>query len=75
MLMPNTYTAVIARADGGGYFAYCLEVPAVGQGDTVDACRATLRAAIQAMLEERREVERQKAPPGAWEETLEVDEP
>jgi predicted RNase H-like HicB family nuclease len=72
--MPTTYTAVIARAETGGYVAYCLEVPAVGQGATLEACRATLCAAIQLMVEDRRAVERQKAPPGAWEERLEVQD-
>jgi predicted RNase H-like HicB family nuclease len=72
--MRNTFTAVMAQADGGGYGAYCLEVPAVGQGDTIEACRANLRAAVQRMLDDRRAVERQKAPPGAWEEVLEVED-
>jgi predicted RNase H-like HicB family nuclease len=70
----NTFTAVMAPAEGGGYVAYCLEVPAVGQGDTIEACRTNLRAAIQRTLDERRAVERQKAPPDAWEEVLEVEE-
>jgi len=72
--MPNIFTAVIAPAEGGGYVAYCLEVPAVGQGATLEACRADLRAAVQHTLDERRAVERQKAPPESWEEGLELDE-
>ena len=72
--MHQTFTAVIAPAEGGGYVAYCLEVPAVGQGNTLEACRADLRAAVLRVLDERRAVERQKAPPEAWEEPLALDE-
>jgi predicted RNase H-like HicB family nuclease len=70
----NEFTAVIAPADEGGYWAYCLEIPAVGQGETVDACRANLRAAILLMLEDRRETERKEAARNAWEEVIEVVE-
>lgn len=72
--MRNAFTAVIAHAEGGGYVAYCLEVPAVGQGDTIEACRANLRAEVLRVLADRRTVERQKAPPEAWEEVLEIEE-
>ena len=73
--MPYTpFTAVIAPAEGGGYVAYCLEVPAVGQGDTLEACRADLRAAVLRVLDDRRAVEHQKAPPEAWEEPLVLED-
>lgn len=56
--MHNECTAVFAKADEGGYWAYCLEIPAVGQGETVEACAQNLREAILLMLEDRREDER-----------------
>jgi hypothetical protein len=71
---PHTFTAVLAPAEGDGYVAYCLEGPAVGRGDTIEACRAALRVAVQRTLAERRAVERQKAPPDAWEEGLDLDD-
>ena len=70
--MHNEFTAVIAPAPEGGYAAYCLEIPAVGEGETLEECRQNLREAILLMLTDRRETERKEAPPGAWEERLEV---
>ena len=72
--MHNEFTAVLAPAPEGGYAAYCLEVPAVGEGETVEECRQNLREAILLMLADRRETERQEAPPSAWEERLAVVE-
>jgi predicted RNase H-like HicB family nuclease len=72
--MHNEFTAVIAPAPEGGYVAYCLEVPAVGEGETVEECRQKLREAILLMLTDRRETERLEAPSGAWEERLAVVE-
>jgi len=46
----------------------------VGEGETVDACKQNLREAIALILTDRREAERKEAPPGAWEECLEVEE-
>jgi len=65
--MHNEFTAVIAPAPEGGYAAYCLEIPAVGEGETLEECRQNLREAILLMLTDRRETERKEAPPGAWE--------
>ena len=70
--MHNEFTAVIVPAPEGGYAAYCLEIPAVGEGETLEECRQNLREAILLMLTGRRETERKEAPPGAWEERLEV---
>jgi len=70
--MHNEFTAVIAPAPEGGYAAYCLEIPAVGEGETLEECRQNLREAILLMLTDRRETGCQEAPPGAWEERLEV---
>ena len=71
--MYNEFTAVFAKADEGGYWAYCLEIPAVWQGGTVEACAQNLREAILLMLEDRREDERKEAPPGSWEWVIEVE--
>lgn len=72
--MHNEFTAVIVPAPEGGYTAYCLEIPAVGEGETRDECRENLREAILLMLADRRETERKEASPGAWEECIEVIE-
>jgi predicted RNase H-like HicB family nuclease len=72
--MHNEFTAVIAPAPEGGYAAYCLEIPAVGEGEALAECRQNLREAILLMLTDRRETERKEAPPGAWVEHLEVVE-
>ncbi len=71
--MKNQFTAVFASADEGGYWAYCLEIPAVGQGETVEECQQNLREAILLMLLDRREEERQEAPTGSWEQVIEVE--
>ena len=71
--MHNEFTAVFAKADEGGYWAYCLEIPAVGQGASVEDCAQNLREAILLMLEDRREDERKEVPPGSWERVIEVD--
>jgi predicted RNase H-like HicB family nuclease len=62
----------LPQAPEGGYAAYCLEIPAVGEGETLEECRQNLREAILLMLTDRRETERKEAVPGAWEERLEV---
>jgi predicted RNase H-like HicB family nuclease len=49
-------TAVIEPAPEGGFWAICLEVPgANGQGDTVQAAKADLLAAVELILEDREE--------------------
>ena len=54
--MKNEFTAVIERAEEGGYFAYCPEVPeANGQGETREEALNSLREAITLVLEDRRE--------------------
>jgi predicted RNase H-like HicB family nuclease len=71
--MHNEFTAIFTKANEGGYWAYCLEIPAVGQGETVEACAQNLQEAILLMLEDRREDERKEAPPGSWERVIEVE--
>ena len=47
---------MIEPAPEGGFWAICLEVPgANGQGDTVQAAKADLLAAVELILEDRKE--------------------
>ena len=53
--MHNEFTAIVEQ-DGPWFISYCAEVPgANGQGETKEACLASLRAAIGLILEHRRE--------------------
>ena len=55
----------VPEADGGGYVAYCAEIPgAITQGDTLDDARENLKDAIQLMLESLREDAEKRATPG-----------
>jgi predicted RNase H-like HicB family nuclease len=68
--MRNRYTAVIQR-DGKWFIAFCPEVPeANGQGKTREACLENLAAAIELVLEYRREQALEKAPRGAEETSV-----
>lgn len=49
----KTLTAIIEKAEEGGYFAYCPEVKgANGQGETIEDCCEDLKLAIQLIAEE-----------------------
>lgn len=53
--MRNEFTAVVER-DGEWFIAWCPEIPgANGQGRSKDECLASLSAAIELILEDRRE--------------------
>jgi predicted RNase H-like HicB family nuclease len=53
--MRNEFTAVVER-DGDWFIAWCPEIPgANGQGRTKDECLESLAAAIELILEDRRE--------------------
>jgi len=53
--MHNEFTAIVER-DGEWFIAYCPEIPgANGQGRTKDECLKNLAAAIDLILEDRRE--------------------
>ncbi len=68
--MRNEFTAVIER-DGDWFVAWSPEIPgANGQGRTVEDCRASLSAAIQLILEDRREDGLRGVPPDALRETV-----
>ena len=68
--MRNEFTAVIER-DGDWYVGWSPEIPgANGQGHTVEECRASLGAAIQLILKDRREDGLRGAPADALRETV-----
>ena len=53
--MHNEFTAIVER-DGKWFIAYCPEVPgANGQGKTKAECLKSLGAAIELILDDRRE--------------------
>lgn len=53
--MKAEFTAIIEPAPEEGYWAICPEVPgANGQGETIEEARASLKAAIELVLEDRR---------------------
>jgi len=63
--MKNRYTAVVVR-EGKWFMAVCPEVPeANGQGRTREACHGDLAAAIETVLEYKREKVMENVPRGA----------
>jgi len=72
IIMRNEFTAVIER-DGEWYVAWSPEIPgANGQGRTVEECRENLGAAIQLILDDRREDGLRGAPEDALKETVTI---
>jgi predicted RNase H-like HicB family nuclease len=70
--MRNEFTAVIER-DGDWFVGWSPEIPgANGQGRTVEQCRESLSAAIQLILEDRREDGLRGAPADALRETVTI---
>jgi predicted RNase H-like HicB family nuclease len=70
--MHNEFTAVIEQ-DEGWFIACCPEVPgAYGQGRTKDEAGASLRAAIELILRDRREEGLRGVPATAVRETVSV---
>lgn len=70
--MKHEFTAVYER-DDAWYIGYCPEVPgANGQGTTLEECRESLRAAIELILEDRREDALRGVPPEAIRETVTI---
>jgi predicted RNase H-like HicB family nuclease len=68
--MRNEFTAVIER-DGEWFVGWSPEIPgANGQGRSIEECRADLAAAIQLILEDRREDGLRGIPPEAIRETV-----
>jgi predicted RNase H-like HicB family nuclease len=70
--MKNEFTAIIER-DGDWFIAFCPEIPgANGQGRTKDEARESLAAAIELILQDRREDALRGIPPDAIRETVTV---
>lgn len=70
-MMKAELTAIIEAAEEGGYWAICPEIPgANGQGDTIAEAKASLKSAIQLIVEDRLEDIRRGLPEEAIEETL-----
>jgi predicted RNase H-like HicB family nuclease len=70
--MKNEFTAIIER-DGEWFIAFCPEIPgANGQGRTKDEARESLAAAIELILQDRREDALRGIPPDAIRETVTV---
>ncbi len=54
--MKAELTVIIEPASEGGYWGICPEVPgANGQGETIEETKASLKAAIQLILNDRLE--------------------
>jgi predicted RNase H-like HicB family nuclease len=71
--MKAEFTAIIEPAPEGGYWAICPEVPgANGQGETIEEAKNNLRAAIELILEDRREDILRGLPEDAIQEKVSV---
>ena len=71
--MKAEFTAIIEAAPEGGYWAMCPEIPgANGQGETVDEAKESLKAAIELLLEDRREDVLRGLPADAIQATVSV---
>jgi predicted RNase H-like HicB family nuclease len=67
------FTAIIEAAPEGGYWAMCPEIPgANGQRETVDEAKESLKAAIELLLEDRREDMLRGLPADAIQATVSV---
>lgn len=70
--MKNGFTAIIER-DGEWYIAYCPEASgANGQGRTKAEARSDLAAAIELILEDRRQDALRGLPSDAEQSTVEI---
>ena len=68
------FTAIIEAAPEGGYWAMCPEIPgANGQGETVEQAKESLKAAIELILEDRREDMLRGLPADAIQATVSVE--
>ena len=71
--MKGELTAIIEKAPEGGFWAICPEVPgANGQGETVDEAKASLKAAVMLILEDRLEDIKRGLPDDAIQDTIAV---
>lgn len=71
--MKGEVTAIIEAAPEGGYWAVSPEFPgANGQGETLEEARASLRAAIQLLIDDRLEDALRGLSPDAIRESLTI---
>ena len=71
--MKAEFTAIIEAAEEGGYWAICPQVPgANGQGDTIEEVKASLKDAIQLILDDRLEDMRRGLSDDAIEESISI---
>ena len=71
--MKGEFNAIIEAAPEGGYWAICPEVPgANGQGETIEAAKESLQAAIRLILEDRLEDARRGLPGDAIQTVIAV---
>jgi predicted RNase H-like HicB family nuclease len=71
--MKAEFTAIIEPAPEGGFWAQCPEIPgANGQGETVQEAKDSLRAAVELILEDRREDMLRGLPSDAIRETVQI---
>jgi len=72
-VMKAEFTAIIEAAPEGGYWAMCPEIPgANGQGETVEEAKESLKAAIELILEDRREDMLRGLPADAIQATVSI---
>ncbi|MHC4955107.1 MAG: type II toxin-antitoxin system HicB family antitoxin [Planctomycetota bacterium] len=70
--MKNEFTAVVEQ-EATWFIAYCPEIPgANGQGRTKDECLNSLKAAIELILQDRREDGLKGVPEDAHQEIIVV---
>ncbi len=71
--MKAEFTAIIETAPDGDSWAMCPEIPgAHGQGATIDEAKKSLKAAIELILEDRREDMLSGLPADAIQATVSV---
>ena len=69
--MKAEFTAIIEASPEGGFWAMCPEIPgANGQGETILEAKDSLRAAVELILEDRREDMLRGLPSDAIRESL-----
>ncbi|MEI6389110.1 MAG: type II toxin-antitoxin system HicB family antitoxin [Spirochaetota bacterium] len=71
--MKAELTAIIEAAPEGGWWALCPEIPgANGQGETVEEAKESLKAAVELILDDRREDMLRGLPSSAIREALQI---
>jgi len=71
--MKAEFTAIMEPAPEGGWWAMCPEIPgANGQGETVEEAKESLRAAVELILDDRREDMLRGLPSSAIREALQI---